>query len=140
MEDIMALSETMNPVAAQPAQDGVRTMLRLEGAALLAISVALYARLGGSWQTFAIFILAPDLCMIGYAFGKRAGAFAYNAVHSTLAPLALLAFGLASVQPMVSAAAAIWLAHIGFDRVLGFGLKYASGFRDTHLSANAPGE
>jgi hypothetical protein len=135
MEDIMALSETMNPaVAAQPARDGVRSMLRLEGLALMAISVALYARFGGSWQTFAIFILAPDLCMVGYAFGKRTGAVAYNAVHSTLAPLALLAFGLASAQSMTVCAAAIWLAHIGFDRALGFGLKYASGFRDTHLS------
>jgi hypothetical protein len=137
MEDIMALSETMNPAAAQPARDGVRAMLRLEGAALLAISVALYARFGGSWQTFAIFFLAPDLCMIAYAFGTRAGAFAYNAVHSTLAPLALLAFGLASAQPAIAGAAAIWLAHIGFDRALGFGLKYASGFRDTHLSRPA---
>ncbi|MDU3890869.1 MAG: DUF4260 family protein [Serratia liquefaciens] len=30
-------------------------------------------------------------------------------------------------------AALIWGAHIGFDRALGYGLKYASGFADTHL-------
>ena len=136
----MALSETMHSAAVQPARDGVRTTLQLEGLALMAISVALYARLGGSWQAFAIFFLAPDLSMAGYAFGKRAGAFAYNAVHSTLAPLALLAFGLASAQSTVAIAATIWLAHIGFDRALGFGLKYASGFRDTHLNAGARGE
>lgn len=130
----MALSETVNIAAAQPARDGVRSMLRLEGLALMAISVALYARFGGSWQTFAIFFLAPDLAMIGYAFGARAGAFAYNAAHSTLVPLALLAFGLGSAQSTLACAAAIWLAHIGFDRALGFGLKYSSGFRDTHLS------
>jgi hypothetical protein len=29
--------------------------------------------------------------------------------------------------------AMIWLAHIGFDRALGYGLKYASGFGFTHL-------
>jgi Domain of unknown function (DUF4260) len=28
----------------------------------------------------------------------------------------------------------IWLAHIGIDRVLGYGLKYPTGFKDTHLS------
>ncbi|MEF9606012.1 DUF4260 family protein, partial [Paracoccus sp. PXZ] len=27
----------------------------------------------------------------------------------------------------------LWLAHVGFDRVLGYGLKLPSGFRDTHL-------
>jgi len=136
----MALSETMNLAVAQPARGGVRAVLRLEGVALMAISVALYAKFGGSWQSFAIFFLAPDLSMVGYAFGARIGALAYNAAHSTLVPLALLAFCLATSQPAVSSAAVIWLAHIGFDRALGFGLKYASGFRETHLSAGLRGE
>jgi hypothetical protein len=30
--------------------------------------------------------------------------------------------------------ALIWFAHIGADRLLGFGLKYATDFKDTHLS------
>ena len=29
--------------------------------------------------------------------------------------------------------ALIWLAHIGVDRLLGYGLKYPTGFKDTHL-------
>ena len=29
--------------------------------------------------------------------------------------------------------ALIWLAHIGMDRLLGYGLKYPSAFKDTHL-------
>ena len=29
--------------------------------------------------------------------------------------------------------ALIWAAHIGVDRVLGYGLKYPTAFRDTHL-------
>ncbi|MCS4316879.1 hypothetical protein M2407_001178 [Serratia sp. BIGb0234] len=36
-------------------------------------------------------------------------------------------------QPHWLMAALIWGAHIGFDRALGYGLKYASGFADTHL-------
>jgi hypothetical protein len=28
----------------------------------------------------------------------------------------------------------IWTAHIGFDRLLGFGLKYSNRFKDTHLN------
>ena len=31
------------------------------------------------------------------------------------------------------AIALIWLAHIGFDRAAGFGLKYTGAFGDTHL-------
>ncbi|MGQ7476239.1 DUF4260 family protein [Streptococcus suis] len=27
----------------------------------------------------------------------------------------------------------IWLAHIGWDRAFGYGLKYESGFKHTHL-------
>jgi hypothetical protein len=29
--------------------------------------------------------------------------------------------------------ALIWANHIGIDRMLGYGLKYAEGFRFTHL-------
>ena len=29
--------------------------------------------------------------------------------------------------------ALIWLTHIGVDRAVGYGLKYPSGFKDTHL-------
>jgi len=29
--------------------------------------------------------------------------------------------------------ALVWLAHIGFDRFFGYGLKYPTGFKDTHL-------
>ena len=29
--------------------------------------------------------------------------------------------------------AIIWFAHVGLDRAVGYGLKYASDFKDTHL-------
>ena len=35
--------------------------------------------------------------------------------------------------PVVVAIGLVWLAHIGFDRVLGYGLKYPEGFKETHL-------
>jgi hypothetical protein len=128
----MALSETMNPASAV-ARNGVRDTLRFEGVALAAIALAIYAHAHGSTQTFAIWFLAPDLSMLFYAFGARAGAVAYNAAHSTIGPLALFAFGFATGQTALIAAACIWLAHVGFDRALGYGLKYSSSFRDTHL-------
>jgi len=112
---------------------GVCRMLRLEGLALLTIAAAGFAEIGGDWTLFAILFLAPDLSFAAFLFGPRAGAVAYNAMHSTTGPLAL---GLASVllaQHLALGIALIWLAHVGFDRALGYGLKYASGFRDTHL-------
>jgi hypothetical protein len=27
----------------------------------------------------------------------------------------------------------IWLAHLGFDRLMAYGLKYDTAFKDTHL-------
>jgi len=112
---------------------GVRWVLRLEGLAAFAAAVALYAHAGFSWWIFAALILAPDLAMLGYLAGPRAGAAAYNLVHTyALAlPLALAGFFLSA--PAASAVGLILVAHIGMDRALGYGLKYAAAFGDTHL-------
>ncbi|HTT97698.1 MAG TPA: DUF4260 domain-containing protein [Rhizomicrobium sp.] len=114
-------------------QGPVRALLRLEGLALLGASLFFYARMHASWLTFAEFFLAPDLIFAAYLFGPRLGAVGYNAVHSTIGPLILGSIALMANQPLPLAAALIWLAHIGFDRALGFGLKYPDAFGHTHL-------
>ncbi|RAI43133.1 DUF4260 domain-containing protein [Rhodoplanes roseus] len=108
-------------------------LLRLEGIAVFAAALVAYHMLGAAWWLFGVLILAPDLSMLGYMAGPRAGALAYNLAH-TYAAAALL--GLAGVllgSPAVLAVATIWTAHIGLDRALGYGLKYPTGFPDTHL-------
>ena len=65
--------------------------------------------------------------------GPRAGAVAYNVAHTTALALPLALAGLLAGEPAVLAVALIWIAHIGFDRALGYGLKYPSKFGDTHL-------
>ncbi|KKB35215.1 hypothetical protein QY97_01956 [Bacillus thermotolerans] len=35
---------------------------------------------------------------------------------------------------MVLAVGLIWSAHIGMDRAIGYGLKYSTHFKDTHLN------
>ena len=112
---------------------GLRSLLRLEGLALLAGMTLLYAVWGRSWWLYAILFLAPDLSFAGYLAGPRIGAIVYNAAHSTLAPAALLTAGFALTSPLALSLAMIWLAHIGFDRALGYGLKYSDGFGFTHL-------
>jgi len=108
-----------------------RVLLRLEAAALLAASLVAYAHLGAGWGMFAALLLVPDLSLLGYLAGARTGAIVYNAAHSSLGPALLAATGL--VVPAVLPFAAIWLAHVGMDRMLGYGLKYGTAFGDTHL-------
>ncbi len=108
-------------------------MLRAEGAAAVALAVLLYAEIGQRWSVFALLFLAPDLSLVGYALGKRAGAVAYNVVHTYALPAALFAGGFVLERGVVMGLALIWAAHIGADRLLGLGLKYRAAFRDTHL-------
>jgi hypothetical protein len=113
---------------------GVKVLLRLEALALFVAAVVLYARFGAGWRLFFLVFLAPDLSFFGYLAGARAGAVAYNTAHSLVGPLALAAVGL--VLPTATLAlplALVWLAHIELDRALGYGLKYADGFKLTHL-------
>lgn len=110
-----------------------RLILRLEGAALLIGAAFLYWRSGASPLWFAILFFAPDLSFLAYLVSPRVGAIAYDAFHATLGPLALLALADLMGASRLGAVALIWLAHVGFDRALGYGLKYATAFTDTHL-------
>ena len=115
------------------ATGGVRTLLRLEGLALFAGMTLLYGVWDGSWWIYALLFLAPDLSFAAYLAGPKFGAMVYNAAHSYLAPMTLMTFGFAASSPLVLSIAMIWLAHIGFDRALAYGLKYSAGFGFTHL-------
>ena len=112
---------------------GVRAVLRIEGAIVLAGSLALYDRFGLGWPTFALAFLAPDLAFFAYLAGARIGALAYNATHSYIGCVVALGAGVLLAHPVLVGAGLIWSAHLGFDRMLGYGLKYAAGFRFTHL-------
>src|SRR2546427_5365719 len=111
-----------------------KLLLHLEGGATAALAVLLYVRSGGGWLLFAVLILAPDLSMFGYVLGPRLGSAVYNAVHNLVLPFALGAAGLLLASQPTVWVALIWTAHIGADRLLGFGLKYPTEFKDTHLA------
>ena len=126
---------TLTPSRAEEgfATRGVRVLLRLEGLAAFVTVLALYWHLGFSWPAFALLFLAPDLSMLAYLAGPRAGAVGYNLAHTYALALALTLVGSAGGVPEVAAGGFIWIAHIGFDRALGYGLKYSTAFGDTHL-------
>jgi hypothetical protein len=119
--------------AAGAVTGGVGILLRLEGLTLFLGMVLLYAVWGGSWWVFALLFLVPDLSFAAYLAGPRTGAIVYNAAHSYLLPVALMTAGFALPEPLILSIAMIWLAHIGIDRALGYGLKYEAGFGFTHL-------
>lgn len=115
------------------ATGGVNILLRLEGLTLFAGMVTLYWAWDGSWLVFAVLFFAPDLSFLGYLADAKFGAMIYNAAHSYMAPVALLTLGFGLASPLTLSIALIWLAHIGIDRALGYGLKYSAGFSFTHL-------
>lgn len=92
-----------------------------------------YRAIGGGWGLFAGLFLVPDLSMLGYLANRRLGAALYNAGHTYLAPAALGAVGWGLGLPVLFGPALFWTAHIGFDRLMGYGLKYGAAFGATHL-------
>jgi hypothetical protein len=108
-------------------------LLRLEGAALLVASVVLYFHLDYEWWLFVVLLLAPDLAAAGYLLGPRVGAVAYDLAHFEAFPIVLGVVGVVAGSELCLRLALIWLAHIGMDRAVGYGLKYPTGFKDTHL-------
>jgi hypothetical protein len=108
-------------------------LLRAEDAFLLATAIFAYQQLHYSWPLFAILFLAPDLFMVGYLANPRLGAALYNLVHTLSLPFALLLTGYLLHWHLAPALSLIWIAHIALDRLLGYGLKYPTFFKDTHL-------
>jgi hypothetical protein len=107
---------------------------RLEGLTAAAVAALLYARTGASWWIFAGLWLVPDLSMLGYLVSACTGARVYNAYHNFVAPVTLAVGAVLShLHGLWLPVALIWINHIGVDRALGYGLKYADGFGWTHL-------
>ena len=119
--------------AASSSDGTVVALLRLEGAAALGAGAWLWGQVGGDWLPFVPLLLAPDLSMLGYLRGPAVGARVYNAFHNWALAGAVIGVGWWLAVPQAMAAGAVLLAHSGIDRLLGYGLKYPTAFRDTHL-------
>lgn len=111
-----------------------KILLHVEGFAVFALSLYMYWSNEFSWVWFLLFILAPDLSMIGYFFNEKAGAKIYNLFHTYTLSLFLGFLGWQLSNPTIFAVGIIWTAHIGMDRMVGYGLKYPTSFKDNHLN------
>lgn len=110
-----------------------RRLLRLEGAAIGVSAIAVYFWADYPWWLLVVLALAPDLSFLGYAAGPRIGALAYDVAHTYLLAVPLAVVGLLADSGLAVQLGLVWIAHIGVDRALGYGLKYPTRFEDTHL-------
>ena len=112
-----------------------RLFLQLEGAVLFCASLFLFNSTHQHWWWVPALLFVPDVFMLGYARSTQLGALIYNIGHTHLLPACLALYGLHNHRPFVIGIGLIWLAHIGMDRVLGYGLKYDDDFKHTHLGS-----
>ena len=108
---------------------------RVEGALVFAGSIALFIFSGSDlpwWAALALFFVL-DLSFLAYPLGPRLGARVYNLVHVYALGVVLIPLGTILALPVLTGLGTLWLAHVGFDRMLGYGLKSETAFHDTHL-------
>jgi Domain of unknown function (DUF4260) len=110
-----------------------KLLLRIEGAVLFAASIVVFALQGQQWWLYPALLLVPDIFMLGYLRNTKLGAITYNLGHSYPAAALVTLLGFVAASPLTVALGAIWFGHIGWDRMFGYGLKYATSFKHTHL-------
>ncbi|WP_411830065.1 DUF4260 domain-containing protein [Metasolibacillus meyeri] len=111
----------------------LRSLVKLEYGIGFLVLFTIYIYLDFSILWFFLLLLVPDICMIGYVVNAKVGAIIYNMGHSFIVPCILLVMALFANIALLLSIVLIWLAHIFMDRALGYGLKHATGFKDTHL-------
>jgi hypothetical protein len=111
----------------------MKYLIRLEELIKLAAAFYFSWAIGFSPLVFILFVLVPDVSMIGYIVNSRWGAYLYNLTHHQAVGIALIAGGYIIKENHVIFAGLILVAHSSLDRTLGFGLKYEDDFKHTHL-------
>jgi hypothetical protein len=109
--------------------------LRADGLFLFAATIAIFSQLKQHWWLYIALLFVPDIFMVGYLRNSKVGAFFYNLGHSYPAPLTTFLVAWLNNSYLGMAIAIIWVGHIGWDRALGYGLKYDTRFKDTHLGS-----
>ncbi|RSL28807.1 DUF4260 family protein [Salibacterium salarium] len=111
-----------------------KILLHIEGLAVFALSLYFYENSQFSWVLFFVLLLVPDISILGYLLNNKIGARLYNFFHTYTIPIIVIFWGLLSSNQTALAIGLIWSAHIGMDRMIGYGLKYPTEFKNTHLN------
>ncbi|PVX46238.1 uncharacterized protein DUF4260 [Flavobacterium sp. 103] len=111
----------------------MQKVIKLEELGLFILGIYFFNQLEYAWWWFLVLILVPDFSMIGYVFGDRVGALCYNVVHHRGIAIALYFVGIYCSNEIVQLSGVILFTHSSMDRMFGYGLKYETGFKFTHL-------
>jgi hypothetical protein len=113
--------------------DNPRLLLHFEGAVLLVLGLFAYWQVGGNWLLFIVLLLVPDLGALGYLVNPAIGARIYNLTHLPLWPTILVIVGWFSDSAFPLSIGLIWFCHIAMDHAAGYGFKYPTEFKATHM-------
>lgn len=111
----------------------MKNILKLEEAAMFVASIYGFNLLGYAWWVYAALILTPDIGMLGYLVNKKVGAITYNIFHHKALAIVVAALGLLLCNNPLLLAGIILFGHAAMDRMMGYGLKFYTGFKHTHL-------
>ncbi|WP_372949861.1 DUF4260 domain-containing protein [Mariniphaga sp.] len=118
----------------------MKTLIQLEEAGMLVLAYVLSLVIGYDWWVFLVFLLVPDLSMLGYLFGTKAGAWLYNVFHFRTLAIAVGIIGYFISVPEVMLIGILLFGHSSMDRIFGYGLKYSDDFKNTHLGKIGEGK
>lgn len=111
----------------------MKTIIKLEELGFFFFGIYLFNQLNYAWWWFLILILVPDFSMIGYLINNKTGAFLYNLFHHRTIAVFVYLMGTYFSNNVIQLAGIILFSHSSMDRMLGYGLKYETGFKFTHL-------
>ncbi len=111
----------------------MKKLIQIEEAALLIVSIYALYFLKVEWWYYLLFVLAPDISMLGYLAGNKIGAFIYNLFHHKGVAILVFLVGIVAQLWIVQVIGILLFGHSSMDRMFGYGLKYFAGFKHTHL-------
>ena len=113
----------------------MKQVLQLEELAQMALGIIglYFLPFHFSWWLWIILFLLPDISFFGYCINKKAGAIVYNIFHHKGIAIAIAATGFLTSNDVLMFIGTLLFTHSSFDRLLGYGLKYADDFKHTHL-------
>jgi len=113
----------------------MKTLIKLEEVAQFALSMFLFANLPFVWWVYPALLLLPDVSMLGYLMNAKVGAFSYNLFHHKALSIAVGVAGVVLQNNELTLAGTLLFGHSSMDRLMGYGLKYGTGFTNTHLGS-----
>jgi Domain of unknown function (DUF4260) len=111
----------------------MKNIIKLEELAMFGLCLYALSIFHVDWWWYLIILLGPDISMLGYFAGNKAGAACYNLFHHKGIAVAIFVAGLILPNVFIQLIGIVLFGHSSMDRTFGYGLKTGEGFKYTHL-------